>query len=88
MLSISHTNNTSVAINATFPGLTCNFSGTYSQYGKLGQIVGNYGCSDGTVGTFTAIEITATVSGVTARISGQNQACLWSGFFGGIRRAQ
>lgn len=65
---------------------TCSYSGTYSQTGKLGEVDGNYGCSDGTAGSFSAYEMTPTISGFTARVSGANQYCRWSGTFGGVVR--
>jgi hypothetical protein len=67
---------------------SCSFSGIYTQTGKLGDVQGTYSCTDGTRGTFDAFEMTPTISGFTARISAQNQFCQWSGYFGGIARAQ
>jgi len=32
--------------------------------------------------------MTPTINEFTARIKGQNQFCQWSGYFGGISRAQ
>ena len=69
-------------------GLSCAFNGTYAQYGKLGQVDGSYACSDTTMGTFAMAEMTPTISGFTARLSGQNQVCQFSGYVGGITRAQ
>jgi hypothetical protein len=67
---------------------TCNFSGAYSQTGKLGSAQGTYSCYSGEQGTFLAYEMTPTVSGFTARIQGNNQYCQWSGYLGGLARAQ
>jgi hypothetical protein len=68
---------------------TCTFSGTYSQIGKLGSVAGNYACSSGEQGPFLMFEMTPTISGFTARVQGANQFCTqWSGFVGGIARAQ
>lgn len=67
---------------------SCTFSGTYGQTGKLGQVEGNYSCSDSTAGSFLAYEMTPTIDGFTAAITGQNQYCQWSGTLGGIVRAQ
>ena len=78
----------SVSIAATTTVGSCSFSGAYTQTGKLGAIQGTYSCTDGTVGNFIAFEMTPTISGFTARIQGNNQYCQWSGYLGGIRRAQ
>jgi hypothetical protein len=68
---------------------TCTFSGTYSQTGKLGQVQGTYSCSSGEHGNFNMVEMTPTISGFTARVQGSNQFCpQWSGYAGGISRAQ
>ena len=74
-------------IAANSIALTCNYDGTYAQYGKLGQVDGTYTCSDGTAGTFTLFEMTPTISGFVGQAVGQNQVCHWSGFMGGITRA-
>ena len=87
LLSVSQTD-TSVSIAATAVGSNCTFSGTYTQTGKLGEVQGSYSCTQGTHGTFDVVEMTPTISGFTARVSGQNQYCQWSGYMGGIRRAQ
>ena len=79
---------TAFNISATATGLTCTFNGTYLQYGKLGQVDGTYSCSNGTSGPFQLVEMTPTISGFTARVSGHNQFCQWSGYMGGIGRAQ
>jgi hypothetical protein len=76
----------SIALSAT--GANCSFSGTYTQTGKLGEVQGNYSCTDGSQGTFDAFEMTPTISGFTTRVTGHNQYCNWSGYFGGIARAQ
>src|ERR1700682_5874136 len=87
LLSVSQVG-ASVSMAATTNGSTCTFSGTYTRTGKLGDVQGTYSCTDGTHGAFDAFEMTPTISGFTARIAGQNQYCNWSGFLGGISRAQ
>ncbi len=81
-------NGSSISMVASTGSATCSFGGAYSQAGKLGEIQGTYSCTDGTAGPFSAIEMTPTVSGFTARVSGSNQYCQWSGYLGGIARAQ
>lgn len=86
-ISISQTGSSVTFILANSAG-TCTFSGTYTQTGKLGRAQGTYSCSNTAQGTFNAVEMTPTISGFTARVSGQNQYCQWSGYLGGIVRAQ
>jgi hypothetical protein len=87
VISVSQngSNTSIVASNGTG---TCTFAGTYTQAGKLGQVNGSYTCPNGTNGTFAIFEMTPTISGFTGRVTGQNQYCQWSGYFGGINRAQ
>jgi hypothetical protein len=87
LLSISQVG-TAMTISTAATAANCTYTGAYSQTGKLGGVQGNYTCSDGTQGTFTWFEMTPTISGFTARATGQNQFCQWSGFIGGITRAQ
>jgi hypothetical protein len=86
LLSVSH-NGTSIAISAVAASGSCSFAGTYTQTGKMGGVVGTYTCVNGTRGTFQISEMTPTLSGFTARVSGNNQLCQWSGSLGGISRA-
>jgi hypothetical protein len=86
-LSVSHSGST-VSMASTSSLGSCNFSGAYAQYGKLGTVAGNYTCSSGERGTFQMYEMTPTISGFTGRVDGANQYCArWSGYVGGISRA-
>ena len=89
LVSVTHTgSNVSMSLTGTIDGLSCSFSGSYTQTGKLGQIDGSYSCNDGTHGTFSAFEMTPTITGFTAQVQGRNQYCAqWIGNFGGIKRA-
>jgi len=72
------------------PG-TCNYAGSYSQVGSMGQINGgSYNCTinnqaNVVVGTFSISEIKVTRNGFNGRISGSDNVCTYTGFFGGIR---
>jgi hypothetical protein len=77
-----------VTISASLNGGTCNFTGQYSQTGKLGKIVGTYSCVNGVAGTFNLFDVTRTISGFNGRLDAQNQYCTASGYFGGITRAR
>ena len=69
----------------------CNYTGNYSQVGSLGAINnGQYTCNIGgtpnaLVGTFSIAEITNSRNGFNGRITGQDQFCSYTGFFGGIK---
>lgn len=86
-----------VAVSQTGSGISfvlandldsCTFSGAYSQTGKLGRAQGSYSCLSGIQGSFDATEMTPTISGFTTRVTGQNQYCQWTGYLGGVTRAQ
>jgi len=66
----------------------CTFNGTYSQTGRLGNVNGGtYSCTDGTIGTFSMNTLEWTVMGMSGLVTGQNQFCQFSGYFGGITNA-
>jgi hypothetical protein len=80
-------NGAAASMTLTSGGTTCTYSGTYVQTGKLGEVDGNFACTNGVQGSFALGELTPTISGFTGRIVGQNQYCQFSGYFGGVRRA-
>jgi hypothetical protein len=87
-LTVTHSNASFSMLSNSNLG-TCTFSGIYRQTGKLGEVDGSYSCSSGERGTFSMFEMTPTISGFTARVQGTNQYCAqWSGYAGGILRAQ
>ena len=67
----------------------CNFSGGYTQTGRLGNVAGSFSCSfngvAGNQGTFTMSQIDAQVNGFTGAFQGSDQFCNYTGFFGGVR---
>ena len=79
-------NGSAISVKATTSVGACTYSGTYTQTGKLGQVTGNYSCTNGVQGAFVLLEMAPTISGFTARIVGQSQFCQFAGTFGGIRR--
>jgi hypothetical protein len=85
VMTMTQTGTAVSAIAATTAG-TCTYTGSYAQYGKLGQVTGTYTCSNGVQGSFQLFEMAPTISGFTARIIGQNQFCDFAGTFGGITR--
>ncbi|HVO88711.1 MAG TPA: hypothetical protein VMV45_09225 [Casimicrobiaceae bacterium] len=67
---------------------SCSFIGTYSQTGRMGRVKGNYNCADDTEGAFDITELAPSWNGFNAYITGTNQYCKFTGFIGGILRAQ
>lgn len=64
---------------------SCAYNGTYSQAGRLGALSGNYSCTGGNAGTFTASEIEGGVTGFTMKVEERSSFCNWSGRIGGVR---
>jgi len=67
-------------------GQVCNYSGPYTQEGKLGEFNASYSCSNGDVGQLDMFEMTNRAGMISARVSGQstNLGCAYSGYFSGI----
>jgi len=67
-------------------GSTCNYSGSYNQFGRLGQFSGSYACSTGEVGNMTFFEMTNRVGMISGRLSGHstNIGCQYTGRFTGL----
>lgn len=64
----------------------CNYSGTYSQAGRMGRAIGTYSCP-GRNGTFDLIEIEATLRSITGRYTAVNNLCSQiSGSFALVKR--
>jgi hypothetical protein len=85
--SINHSGS-SVAIAASISnGLTCTYTGTYSQAGRMGAISGASTCSNGASATFVAFEIEASYQGFFARYAANYGAgCTETGRIGGLKR--
>jgi hypothetical protein len=62
----------------------CSFFGSYSQTGSIGSATGTMICNDGTSGTFLLDIMQWTITGWTARITAQTNACDYQGIVGGI----
>lgn len=62
VFSVTHDTITSrLTLTASFSsGLSCTYSGTYQQSGRLGTITGSARCSNGSTSTFDAAEIEAS----------------------------
>jgi len=86
ILTVNH-DGASLAVTLSTSVGACSFAGTYTQTGKLGQVAGNFTCTNGAQGPFLMFELTPTISGFTGRVTGQNQFCQFDGYMGGVRRS-
>ena len=68
-------------------GVTCGFSGSYSQTGQFGKVLGSYSCDNGEVGSFNFFEMNVGFNYLTARLSlnGTNTGCQTTGYIAGAR---
>jgi len=67
------------------PSTTCNYSGSYSQGGRMGVVEGAYSCNDGNSGTFRMEEVEANPHGISAYYQAIANGCQVRGHFGGAR---
>jgi hypothetical protein len=70
-------------------GPPCQYSGTLTQFGQMGDVVGTYTCGDGGAGTFEVFEFQVTEFSVTGRFSatytdGTKAGCQGTGYFVGM----
>jgi hypothetical protein len=86
-IALTGTNFSMLAVNA-LTGVSCTYLGTYSQAGRMGAVIGTATCSStpGVIGTFSAVELEANISGVTGRATATFGSCAWTGRVGGLRR--
>jgi hypothetical protein len=71
----------------TFSGsVSCTYTGSYSQNGRLGLFAGPFSCTDGDKGTMTFFELTNRIGIMSGRLSGQSTTfgCNYSGRFSGV----
>jgi hypothetical protein len=88
MFQITH-NGSSISIaGALANGLNCTYAGSYSQAGRMGEILGTLSCN-GTSTGFRAYEVEASRQGFTARYNADfGGGCTEAGWIGGIKRFQ
>jgi hypothetical protein len=85
-----------ISINQAFPifqmnttgfsGVSCGYSGMYSQDGRLGSVDGTFNCSNGKSGTFSIDAMEAGVDGFVARLTTKVSTCTYSSRFAAMRR--
>jgi hypothetical protein len=69
-------------------GSSCTYTGTLSQSGQMGDVQGNYRCSDGSAGIFRIVELQVTEIGMNGRFAfaaTPPAGCQGLGWFGGTR---
>jgi hypothetical protein len=80
-----------VSLVTTTNGVSCTYSGTYSQTGRYGNIVGTYSCPTGESGNFNVFEIDSNSQGFTGRYTSSftvsGVSCQGKGRVGGIYTA-
>lgn len=83
-LDVQHAS-TAFSIEIRFGQETCNYSGTYSQAGRMGSVAGTVDCGNGAIGPFTLSELVGSKIGISGRATVQYRECRWAGHFGGVR---
>ncbi len=88
LFSITQTNNTSFTmVEQSAEGVTCSYAGTYSQVGHMGDVVGNYSCTNGVAAAFHMFEMEKNLSVASGRFTAtSSQGCQAVGHFGGVLR--
>lgn len=86
--TVIHEIDNSISISTALDaGRTCSYAGTYSQSGRLGEIVGSVACSDGRSGSFQITEIEAGYLGYMGRYSASlGASCTESGSMAWLSR--
>jgi len=88
-LTIGHDGGSSVTMREQGSNYFCNYTGSYTQEGRMGRIVGNGTCSDGTNQSFAATEVLTNLQGTSFRFGSTfTGSCTFVGRMGGIRRIQ
>jgi hypothetical protein len=85
-LTVTH-DGAAVTMREDGPSYTCTYTGTYSQGGRMGQIVGNGLCTDGINQSINVTEVQVGVHALTMRMAAnQFGGCNFVGRMGGVRR--
>ena len=76
-----------IATHLDTPAFSCNYSGDFTQSGRLGYVDGTFSCSDGSSGNFHLSDIEVSKQGFLGRISQApaGSTCSIYGNFGGTR---
>ena len=84
-IAITH-HQTTIGLKWTSAARTCDFSGAFTQAGRLGSAQASYACSDGESGDFAFSELTLRDGFITGRFQGHGitNACDYRGKFTGF----
>jgi len=76
-----------MATHLDVPAYSCNYSGTFTQTGRFGNVEGNFSCSDGSTGPFQWTSIEASEQGILGRLRqvAPGSTCSIYGNLGGAR---
>jgi hypothetical protein len=77
--------NATLATRLDTPAYSCNYSGTFSQSGRFGNVTGNFSCSDGSSGSFLWSNVETSRQGVMGEILQGPSNCMIRGNLGGVR---
>ena len=86
-LTIAHDGAAAISIREQGANYECNYQGTYTQAGRMGQITGTGTCTRGAVTQFFATEVQGGIQGLTLRYGASfGGNCSITGRMGGVRR--
>jgi len=87
VLAVSQNGNAISILTTLSPTLSCTYSGTYAQSGRMGRIQGSMTCTNGSQGAFAAVEVEAGHLGFLARYTvDYGSGCIETGRMAGMRR--
>lgn len=87
-ITVSHDGGSNITVREAGTGYTCDYTGTYVQQGRMGQITGSGTCTTGAAQSFVATEVQGGIQGMTMRygVTFSGGACTAQGRMGGVRR--
>jgi hypothetical protein len=89
LYAINHSGSSATISASLASGANCTYSGTYTQAGSMGEIVGTMTCTNGSSGNYHAFEIEAGSQGLMARYTvDYGGGCTETGSIAGLKRFQ
>ena len=84
--TVSQTGNAMTMTWTFSASVSCTYTGSYSQNGRLGLFTGPFSCSNGDAGNMTFFELTNRIGIMSGRMSGQSTTfgCTYTGRFSGV----
>ena len=84
-------NGSAISMASADATTSCNYSGTHTQEGRYGKVVGTFTCNNGKTGNFNWFEIDVASQGLIGRYTGTSSLngnnCTVEGRIGGISRS-